>query len=229
LSQRRVNKRLSRAARRVILVVGVVVMRALVVTVSVTVLWLAGCSDTSGGTPGQAPQPEVTATAVDTTEPAPEPTGAESTQPQQKKPSISIVSLPIGPGAQANQPSDESKQCVGVTLTGLDVPNGTTLTFGSPSLGQDGDYFKIDQSGCGDQGPACDGHQIRSDNQPPCYVGVQQATRDEGKQSTLVIPAGATCASDQDCASIKDGGESQIVFDTRALGGGDPSATPSDG
>jgi hypothetical protein len=220
-------------------------MRSLVatvsVTVSVTVLWLAGCSDSSGGTPGQAPQPEVTATADDTTEPAPEPTGAESTQPKQKKPSINIVSLPVGPGAQANQPDDQSKQCVGVTLTGLDVPAGTTITFGSPSLEQDGDYFKIDQSGCSGQGPVCDDHQIRSDDQPPCYVGVQQVTRDEGKHSTLVFKAAsATCASDQDCASIKDGDQSQVGFDTRALGGGggepsetptedQPSETPSDG
>lgn len=169
----------------------------------------------------------MTATADDTTEPAPEPTDAESTQPQQKQPSISIVSLPIGPGAQANQPDDQSKQCVGVTLTGLDLPNGTTLTFGAPGLSQDGDYFKIDQSGCGDQGPACEGHQIRSDDQPPCYVGVQQLIPDEGKHSTLVIPAAATCASDDDCASIKDGGQSQVGFDTHALGS--PSETPSDG
>jgi hypothetical protein len=201
-------------------------MRALMATVSVTfsvtVLLLTGCSSGDGGTP----TPVVTATADDTTEPAPEPTGAESTQPQQKQPSISIVSLPIGPGAQANQPDDQSKQCVGVTLTGLDLPKGTTLTFGSPGLSQDGDYFTIDQSGCGDQGPACDGHQIKSDDQPPCYVGVQQLTRDEGNHSTLVVPATATCASDQDCASIKDGGQSQVGFDTRALGNPEPSETP---
>jgi hypothetical protein len=197
-------------------------MRALVVAVSVTVLWLAGCSSGDGGTP----QPVVTATGDDTTEPAPEPTAAESTQPQQKQPSISIVSLPIGPGAQANQPSDETKQCTGVTLTDLDVPDGTTLTFGTPGLSQDGKYFAIDQSGCGDQGPACDGHQVRSGDQSPCYVGVQQVTLDEGKHSTLVIPATATCASDQDCASIKDGGQSQIGFDSHALGNPEPSETP---
>lgn len=195
-------------------------MRALITTVSVTVLLLTGCSSTDGGTP----TPVVTATADDTGEPAPEPTGAESTQPEQKQPSISIVSLPIGPGAPADQPSDQSKQCVGVSLTGLDLPSGTTLTYGAPAV--DPNLFELDQSACGDQGPECPGNQVTSDNQPACYVGVHQVAPAEGQHTTLVVPATATCATAEDCASIKQNNLSQIGFDTRALGNPEPSETP---
>ncbi|MFI5693381.1 hypothetical protein ACIA58_16160 [Kribbella sp. NPDC051586] len=195
-------------------------MRALLAAVSVTVLLLAGCSSNDGGTP----TPVDTVTADDTTEPAPEPTGAESTQPEQKQPSINIVSLPIGPGADANQPDDQSKQCVGVSLTGLELPKGTKLTYDTP--GVDPKLFELDQSACGDQGPECPGHQVTSDDQPACYVGVHQVTADGGQHATLIVPATATCATDEDCASIKRESISSIGFDTRALGNPEPSETP---
>ncbi|TDX03215.1 hypothetical protein EV647_1447 [Kribbella sp. VKM Ac-2566] len=222
--QRRVNKLLWRSARRVILFVGVVVMRAWAVLVSVVALLAAGCSDTSGG--GGTSPPDETTTSDSTSEPAPEPTGAETTQPRQNKPAVEIATLPIGPGAEANQPDDQAKQCVGVSLTGLELPQGATVTYRAPTLSQDDKYFEIDQSGCGGQSPECTGHQVRSGDTPACFAGVRQVTNAEGHHATLIITADATCATAEDCEALKRGGVSQIGFDSRALGGPQPSETP---
>jgi hypothetical protein len=199
-------------------------MRAWAVMVSVTALLVAGCSDTSGD--GGSSPSDGTPTSDSTSEPAPEPTGAESTQPRQNKPSVEIATLPIGPGAEANQPDDQAKQCVGVSLTGLELPQGATVTYREPTLSQDDTYFEIDQSACGGQSPTCSGHQIRSGDTPACFTGVRQKTQAEGHHATLVITADATCATTEDCTALKPGGTSQIGFDSRALGGPGPSESP---
>ncbi|WP_327633373.1 hypothetical protein OHB24_25595 [Kribbella sp. NBC_00482] len=199
-------------------------MRAWAVMVSVTALLVAGCSDTSGDE-GTSP-PDTTTTSESTSEPAPEPTGAESTQPRENKPSVEIATLPIGPGAEANQPDDQAKQCVGVSLTGLELPQGATVTYREPTLSQDGKDFEIDQSACGGQSPGCSGHQIRAGDTPACFAGVRQVTNAEGHHATLIIAADATCATAEDCKALKPGGISQIGFDSRALGGPAPSETP---
>ncbi|RZT27213.1 hypothetical protein EV649_0967 [Kribbella sp. VKM Ac-2569] len=199
-------------------------MRAWAVMVSVIALLVAGCSDTSGDE-GTSP-PDGTTTSESTSEPAPESTGAESTQPREKKPSVEIATLPIGPGAQANQPDDQAKQCVGVSLTGLELPQGSTATYRAPTLKQDGTYFEIDQSACGGQSPVCSGHQISADETPACFAGVRQVTNAEGHHATLIITADATCATAEDCKALEPGGISQIGFDSRALGGPGPSESP---
>lgn len=193
---------------------------------------LGGCADTPTGQPDPAtsdPTSETTAetTTETTTEPQPEPTDPESAQPTRKQPSLRIAEAPIGPGLEVNQPADDAKQCIGVSLTGLELRNGTTLEFGSPGLAQDEEVFRIDRSACGDQGPSCSGYRFRSDGTPGCYVGVRQVTKDGGQHATLVIPAVATCATEQDCQSLKGKEGSQIGFDSRDLGSTEPTDSPS--
>ena len=154
-------------------------------------------------------------------EPGPEPTDPETAQPTRKQPSIRIAEAPIGPGADGGQPDDPADQCTGVTLTGLQLPAGTTMTFGTPEL-KPGGVFDIHQSACGSHGPSCAKYRLQPDS-GPCYVGVRQVTKTSGQHVTLIIAATATCASAKDCSSLEGHGGSQIGFDSQDLG--EPTAT----
>jgi hypothetical protein len=201
---------LSPSARRVILVLGVVVMRAWAVTVSVLVLLVSGCSDTSGG----SSPPDANSTAENTSEPAPEPTDAESTQQQQNKPSVEIASLPIGGVA------DDGSSCNPISWLAGDIPAGVTIELGTPSFDPTG-VFEVDQSGCTGNERSCDGLEWTAQDLPQCWVGFRQIA-DEGSV-TLVIPANATCETQQQCDQLHGLGGSQITLTAQ------PRETPSGG
>src|SRR3954453_10762437 len=176
-------------------------MRALVATVSVTVLLLTGCSSSDGGTP----TPVVTATADDTAEPAPEPTAAESTQPEQKQPSISIASLPIG----GSSVDDQHPNCYSVSLTDTSLPDGTSIGLGSATFKPEG-VFAADQQSCPGDLPACTGVRWTAAQHDTCYVGVRQLAG--SGSTTLEVPGQATCESQSDCDSLLGRSGSQIVL-----------------
>ena len=187
-------------------------MRALVAVTAATVLLLTGCSSGDGGTP----TPVVTTTPDDTTEPAPEPTDAESTQPEQKQPSISIASLPIG-GASVD---DLHPNCYSVSLTDSSLPAGTTIELGTTTFKPE-QVFGADQQSCPDDLPACPSVQWTADKHDTCYVGVRQLV--SSGSTTLQVPGEATCESQSDCDSLLGRSGSQIVL--TAL----PAETPDGG
>ena len=202
--------------RRVILFLGVVVMRLLAVTVSV--LMLLGCSGTSGdgGTSGP-PTPLLALPSVtpeDTSEPVPEPTGTEPTQSVQTKPSIEIASLPVG-----GVPEDGSN-CNSISWLAGEIPAGVTIRLGTPAFDPTG-VFEVDPSGCRPDAQTCTGLEWTAQNTPQCWVGFQQIAR-EGTVS-LIIPATAICDSQEVCDTLKTLGGSQITL--TAL----PPETPSSG
>lgn len=192
---------------------------------------LGACSDTSSNQSEPIPSTPGTETTSQTpsgepTEPGYEPTAPETAQPTRKQPSIHLTGAPIGPGVPVNQPADEAKQCAGVSLTDLELRNGTTLTFDPPTV-SDESIFTIDQSGCGDQSPSCSGYSLRPDGDNGCFVGVRQLTKRKGEHVTLIIPATAICATDEDCKSLEGHGASEIGFDSRDLGSTTPTDSPS--
>ncbi|MGW7680016.1 hypothetical protein ACWGID_04705 [Kribbella sp. NPDC054772] len=174
-------------------------MRAWAVTVSVIVLLVSGCSDTSGG----SSPPDTTSTPENTSEPAPspEPTTAESTQQQQGKPSLEIASLPIG-GVP-----DGGSNCNPISWLAGDIPDGVTIKLGTPFFDPKG-IFEVDQSGCTGNEQSCEGLEWTAQNLPQCWVGFKQVA-DSGSV-TLVIPAVATCQTQQQCDDLKGLGGSQI-------------------
>ncbi|MEU4197921.1 hypothetical protein AB0E69_38915 [Kribbella sp. NPDC026611] len=177
-------------------------MRVWPVTVSVIALLAAGCSDTSGD--GGTSPPDVTVTSTDTTgtsEPAPEPTDPESTQSQQTKPSIDIVSLPVG-GVP-----DDGQRCNPISWLGGDIPDGVTIKLGTPSFDPPG-IFTVDQSGCPGDARSCEGLEWTSKDQPQCWVGFLQVA--ETGSVTLTLPAKATCESQDVCDQLSKLGGSQI-------------------
>lgn len=181
-------------------------MRELTVGVAMLAVLLAGCSDTSSD--GGTPTPGVLTTPDDTGEPAPEPTNPESTQAQQKQPSIEVASAPIG----GNVDVDGIKQCAEVNWLGRNpIPDGTRIKLGTPGLDPDG-VFEFDQSSCaGDRRP-CTDVEWQSSSFKACYVGVRQIANGS-EDVSLVIPVAATCASQDDCDSLAHGsGGSQITF-----------------
>jgi hypothetical protein len=196
-------------------------MRWCAVTVSVLILLLAGCSDTSGDG-GTAPT-EVTAASSGTSEPPPEPTDTESTQTKQRQPSISILSAPIGGNVEA----DGVNQCAEVNWLGRNpIPDGTTIVLGTPSLDPDG-VFAFEQSSCAGATRTCADVRWQASAFAPCWIGVRQL-KNGSKQVTLVIPVDATCATQSDCDSLARGkGTSQIRFDPAQLDT-PPSETPSE-
>ncbi|WP_020388518.1 hypothetical protein [Kribbella catacumbae] len=175
-----------------------------------------GCAgDTAGDNQGTIVPPDPTSTAtqpepIEPTEPPVEPTEPETTQPTQKKPSIEIVSAPIGGNAA---PTEEGYQCAEVNWLGrTPIPDGTTIKIGSPKLVPEG-VFTFDQTGCGDKSPRCTAEIVwRSSGFNPCYVGVKQVT--EGDPVELRIPAFAECATEADCQKSLEGENpgSQITF-----------------
>lgn len=189
---------------------GVVVMRWSAVTVSVLILLVVGCADTSGG--GDPAASEATVTSVDTGEPVPEPTGTESTQAQQNKPSIEIASLPIG-GVP-----DEGSTCNPISWLAGDIPDGVTIKLGTPTFDPAG-VFDVDPAGCPADAQSCDGLEWTAQNLPQCWVGFKQ-TASEGTVS-LVVPATATCATVAQCSKLASLGGSQITLTAQ------PTQTPS--
>lgn len=198
--------------------VGVVVMRGLTVAVAVIAVLLAGCSDTTSG--GGTPAPGQ-ATSEATGEPSAEGTGAETAQPRQSKPSIEIVSAPIGGNVEA----DGLRQCAEVNWLGRSpIPDGTAIRLGSPGLDPDG-VFEFDQSSCSGDLRPCSDVEWQSVNFKPCYVGVRQVENGSDDVS-LIIPVKATCTSQEDCDSLVDGtGGSQIRFTPDTIW--TPTASPS--
>ena len=182
-------------------------MRGLTVAVTIAAVLLTGCSDTSSD--GGTTTTEVT--SENTGEPAPEPTDPESTQTQQKQPTISIVSAPIGGNVQ----TDDLQRCAEVNWLGRNpIPDGTTIKLGSPSLDPDG-VFEFYQAACSGDLRSCADVEWQSENFKPCYVGVRQiANAEEGiDRIDLVISVDATCATQDDCDSLAAGkGETQIRF-----------------
>ncbi|MFF0270340.1 hypothetical protein [Kribbella sp. NPDC004536] len=185
-------------------------MRWWAVTVSVLMLLVPGCSGTPADS-GTAP-PTLVATPDDTSEPVPEPTGAEPTQSQQSKPSIEIASLPIG-----GIPEDGSS-CNPISWLAGDIPNGVTIKLGTPGFDPTG-IFEADQTGCPADALPCDGLLWTAQNLPQCWVGFKQVGT-EGTV-TLVIPATATCDTESQCDKLKSLGGSQITLTAQA------TATPT--
>ncbi|GAA1119038.1 hypothetical protein GCM10009630_16050 [Kribbella jejuensis] len=178
-------------------------MRWWAVTVSVLMLLVPGCSDTSGDNSSGTAPPAVTVTTEDTSEPVPEPTGAEPTQTRQDKPSIQIASLPIG-----GVPEDGAN-CNPISWLAGDIPNGVTIELGTPTFDPPG-VFTLDQTGCPASSQSCEGLLWTSQDLPQCWVGFKQVGT-EGTV-TLVIPATATCETERQCAKLKSLGGSQITL-----------------
>jgi hypothetical protein len=180
---------------------------------------LAGCSDTPAG----GPAPTSSGPGIEETdEPSPEPTEPESPRPTRRQPSIELAQAPIGGQGEGGT---GALQCTSVSLTGVQVPSGTTIRFGTPRLEPRG-AFRLDQSACRGQGRSCAGYRIRNDD-GQCFVGVRQVTKRSGRHVTLIISAVATCATEQDCRSLEGHGGSQIGFDSRDLGPPESPQAPS--
>jgi hypothetical protein len=195
---------LSQSALRVILSVGVVVMRwwpmTVPVTVAVLILAVAGCSDTSGDAGGGGTSPPIP-TTTGTEEPPTEPTTTETTQTRQDKPSLEIASLPVG-GVP-----DEGSNCNPVNWLAGDIPEGVTIKLGTPRFKPTG-IFEVDQSGCPGDARTCRGLEWTATDADQCWVGFRQVA-DEGSVS-LIIPATATCETRKLCDSLKGLAGSQI-------------------
>jgi hypothetical protein len=197
-------------------------MRWSAVTVAVLIFAVAGCDDTSGGTGGSTSPPTTTTTGTD--EPPTEPTTTETTQTQQERPSIRIVSAPIGGDVR----EDGIRQCAEVNWLGRNpIPDGTTIVLGTASLDPDG-VFVFDQSSCAGATRSCADVRWNASPAAPCWVGVRQVANGN-KEVTLVIPVEATCATQSDCNSLARGkGTSQIDFDPIELETTPTETTPTE-
>lgn len=132
-------------------------------------------------------------------EPPTEPTGPETSQPSQQKPSIEIASAPIGGNVES---TENGYQCAEVNWLGRNpIPDGTTIQVGSPHL-EPGGVFELDQTGCGDKSPPCGTDLVwQSNTFKPCFVGVRQIG--SGNAVQLILSASAECATEADCASLQ--------------------------
>ncbi|MDX6264844.1 MAG: hypothetical protein QOH84_6532 [Kribbellaceae bacterium] len=132
-------------------------------------------------------------------EPSAEPTGPETSQPTQQKPSIQLASAPIGGNVETTQ---NGYQCAEVNWLGRNpIPAGTTIQVGSPHLEPDG-VFVLDQTGCGDKSPPCTTDLVwQSNTFKPCFVGVKQLAA--GNAVQLILSASAECATEADCESLQ--------------------------
>jgi hypothetical protein len=173
---------------------------------------LTGCTDDVGG--GTEPPPEVT-DSVTATEPPPEPTEPEPPQPSQRKPSIEIASAPIG----GNVEVDGETQCAEVNWLGVNpIPEGTTITIGTPHL-EPGGIFDLYPPACAEKFRSCAAVVWDTQSFKPCYVGVRQVASGETTVQ-LIIPVSATCATEEDCKSLEgDRPGSQISFSPGPPGG----------
>lgn len=178
---------------------------------AVAVLVLAGCADTPNG--GGTPAPT---TASETTgEPSPEPTTPETTGTQQKKPSISIATAPIGGGTD----KDGVEHCAQVNWLGRKpLPEGTRLKLGRLSLEPAG-VFKLDQSACPGDLRSCANLEWQGENPETCYVGARQVANGTG-DVRLIIEVEATCETQKDCDSLAEEDDDKVVFEP------DPLETP---
>ncbi|HWD79787.1 MAG TPA: hypothetical protein VG497_12925 [Kribbella sp.] len=178
-------------------------MRFWAVTVSVLILLVQGCSDTSGGDSSGTAPPTAAVTPDDTSEPVPEPTGVEPTQTRKGEPSIEIASLPIG-----GVPEDGST-CNPISWLAGEIPNGVTIKLGTPTFDPPG-VFAVDQAGCPASSQSCEGLLWTAQDLPQCWVGFKQV----GTQGTvtLVVPAVATCQTERQCATLTSLGGSQITL-----------------
>jgi hypothetical protein len=177
-----------------------------------------GCSgNTAGDDPGTIVPPDPTTSTqtgpvepTETTDDPPvEPTDPETTQTAQKKPSIEIVSAPIGGNVEE---TEDGYQCAEVNWLGTNpIPDGTTIKIAAPQLDPDG-VFEFAQTGCGDKSPRCTADIVwQGSGFKPCYVGVKQL--EEGDPVELKIPAFAECATEADCNSLEGPNPgSQITF-----------------
>ncbi len=179
---------------------------------------MAGCADTPNGNGTPSPGP----TTESTGEPSPEPTDPESTQTEVDKPSIKVATAPIG-GAP-----DEAgvRQCTPVSWLADDIPDGTTVTLGSPELDPK-DVFELDQSACSDDRRQCANVVWTTDDVDSCFVGARQVAAGD-KNVHVLVPAKVTCATEEDCARIDEEARkrgSQVYFITGELETTDPPPT----
>ncbi|TDD58113.1 hypothetical protein E1263_20450 [Kribbella antibiotica] len=177
-------------------------MRA-ISTVLVILLLVVGCSGTSSNDPpGAAPTEPV----LTSDEPAPEPTDPESSQPEEKKPGFGLATAPVG-GAP-----DEAgvEQCAAVSLTGVELKEGTTVDLGPVHLEPEG-IFQLDDSICKDRRP-CKDVQWKAGSLDSCYVGARQIANGSSEVK-VVVPAQVTCATEEDCSDLKaTAGKGSFVF-----------------
>jgi hypothetical protein len=207
-----VTELLSRAALRVILNPGVVVMSPWRKALATGVLAvLVGC----GSNQTDAPEP----TEPTFSEPSFEPTDPESTQPEQPRPSIDLASAPIGGNVEENG----IYRCAEVNWLGRSpIPAGTTIVTGPPHV-EPGGVFELDQQGCPATARPCPDVQWVAGNFQPCFVGARQVAAGTD-DITLIMPVRATCNTQADCQSlVGDQKGSQIAFSPGDL----PSASPS--
>lgn len=167
-------------------------MGRVALAVAVVALLLGGCDDTPSVVDTPSPAP-----TTSTGEPSPEPTTSETTQPTLRKPSISIATAPVGGAPESN----DVEQCASVSWLGDEIPDGTTITLGSPRLSPR-NIFRLDQSICSGQ-RACPGLVWTSEDQPSCSVGARQIKNVDSSVS-VIIPADVTCETAKDCADLRD-------------------------
>jgi hypothetical protein len=168
---------------------------------------LVGCGGSgSAGDSGSSAEPS--SSTEQTSEPPAEPTGPETTQPTQDRPTIRIVSAPIG----GNVSADSATRCAEVNWLGNSpIPAGTTIALDAIRL-DPGGVFELDQTGCTADLRPCTGVRWQSDNVSACHVGVRQIANAEDSVR-LLISATATCRRQSDCESLVEGaGGSQISF-----------------
>jgi hypothetical protein len=178
---------------------GVVVMTlARSLAASCLLLLLIGCSGNNASDDPITIETDSPASSRPS-EPSAEPTGPETVQPTQQKPSIELASAPIGGNVETTQ---DGYQCAEVNWLGRNpIPAGTAIQVGSPHL-EPGGVFELDQTGCGDKSPPCGTDLVwQSDTFKPCYVGVRQVAT--GNAVQLILTASAECATEQDCESLQ--------------------------
>jgi hypothetical protein len=180
-----------------------------------TIVFLAllmGCGG-SGSAGDSGSTAEQSSTAEQTSEPPAEPTGPETTQPTQDRPTIRIASAPIG----GNVSTDGATQCAEVNWLGKSpILAGTTIALDSIRL-DPGGVFELDQTGCAADLRPCTEVRWQTDNFSACHVGVRQVANGEDSVR-LLISATASCRRQSDCESLVEGaGGSQISFTPEEL------------
>jgi hypothetical protein len=179
---------------------GVAVMTlARPLAVSCLLLLLIGCGGNNASDDPITAETTDSPAASQPAEPSAEPTGPETVQPTQQKPSIEIASAPIGGNVETTQ---QGYQCAEVNWLGRNpIPAGTTIQVGSPHL-EPGGVFELDQTGCGDKSPPCGADLVwQSNTFKPCFVGVRQVA--PGNAVQLILSASAECATEADCESLQ--------------------------
>lgn len=175
------------------------------VAVGLALVALAGCGKEDNAA-GEGPGPVSPESAA---APQVEGTGVEPPLPTKNNPpAVTIVSLPIGGGADD---STSEHQCVGASWLGDEIPDGVSILVTHVWLDPDKGVFAFSSSRCA--GPSCRSSFAFTPDVDTCYVAVD-AKGSPGATARLHLDGTVRCPATQRtlCEAVKAKAKKQSIL-----------------